>query len=357
MTKDNMPKLGPWKAVLPIGIGLAFVGWTLQGALAENGGWSALKLAMTAPGWPLALAAVISLVFLRDLGYVLRLRWLSGGELAWRQAIETTVVWEFASAVTPGIVGGGGVAIWALHCQGMTAGRSTAVVFSTTLLDQLFYALAVPAFLVVYGTVIRPEALGNAFGWGVFWASWGLMLFLAAIIAFGLLLAPAATHRLLCGMASVRWLRRWQPNILGYAEDLKESAVQMQRLPWTQWTGAVLATLMSWSARFLTLVAVMGMVVAPLQSLDALLIVARQLVMWVFLLVSPTPGSSGVAEWLLDVFFAPWLDASPSPLAPAMTMLIWRLATHFVYLLVGVLVIPGWLRRNRGRKAAGSSEL
>ena len=31
--------------------------------------------------------------------------------------------------------------------------------------------------------------------------------------------------------------------------------------------------------------------------------VARQLVMWIFLLISPTPGSSGVAEWLLSVFF------------------------------------------------------
>ena len=119
----------------------------------------------------------------------------------------------------------------------------------------------------------------------------------------------------------------------------------------------MVATMVSWSARFLSLVAVMGMIVAPLQSLDALLIVARQLVMWVFLLVSPTPGSSGVAEWLLQVFFGKWLSAAPSPIAPAITMLIWRMATHFVYLLLGVLVIPSWLNQTGRKNATGSSDL
>lgn len=93
----------------------------------------------------------------------------------------------------------------------------------------------------------------------------------------------------------------------------------------------------------------MGMVVAPLEMLDTLLIVARQLVMWVFLLISPTPGSSGVAEWLLNVFFGEWFERAPSPISAAITMLIWRMATHFIYLLIGVLVIPGWLRRSHRR--------
>ncbi|MGB0510733.1 MAG: hypothetical protein ACPGGB_07405, partial [Flavobacteriales bacterium] len=112
-----------------------------------------------------------------------------------------------------------------------------------------------------------------------------------------------------------------------------------------------------WTARFLSLVAVLGMVVAPLWSLDAVLIVARQLVMWIFLLISPTPGSSGVAEWLLSVFFGEWFASAPSPLALPMTMLLWRMATHFVYLLAGVLVIPGWMRRTGDGKAVRSAEL
>lgn len=354
---ESRPALGPFRALLPLGIGLTVVAWMVARAVEEQGGWSALEGTVTLPGWPLALALMVLLVLLRDGGYVLRLRWLSNGDLTWRQAIETTVLWEFASAITPGIVGGGAVAIWGLHRQGMTVGRSTAVVFSTALLDELFYVLAVPPLLLVLGEAVRPDGLGGGFGWGVFWAGWGLMVLLAAVIGFGLFLAPKGTHGLFRRVAGWRWLSRWRSRMESFADDLLDSSGQMRALPGNQWVGAFVATVISWSARFLTLVAVMGMVVAPLASLEALLIVTRQLVMWVFLLVSPTPGSSGVAEWLLGVFFGPWFDRAPSPLAPAMTMLIWRMATHFLYLLVGVLVIPGWLRRTGRGKAARSAEL
>ena len=80
---------------------------------------------------------------------------------------------------------------------------------------------------------------------------------------------------------------------------------------------------------------------------------ARQLVMWVFLLISPTPGSSGLS--------GRWGCSSPKTMASsfglAITMLVWRMATHFLYLLIGVLVIPGWLRRTGPRKTAPMAEL
>ena len=106
------------RAFIPLAIGLAVVGVLLYQTLQENGGWSAVEGSVTLPGWPVALVCLLGLVLIRDLGYVLRLRWLSNGSLTWRNAIETTVVWEFASAITPGIVGGGAVAIWGLHRGG-----------------------------------------------------------------------------------------------------------------------------------------------------------------------------------------------------------------------------------------------
>jgi len=351
------PALRPLKALLPLGIGLAVVAWMVRQALAEEGGWNVLEGAITLPGWPTSLAMLVLCVVLRDTGYVLRLRWLANGALTWRQAIETTVLWEFASAITPGIVGGGAVAIWGFHRQGMSAGRSTALVFSTALLDELFYVLAVPPLVLLLGPAVRPNGIGSEFGWGVFWAGWGLTLGLASVIGFGLFLAPNATHRIIRKVARWRVIARWRPAIERYADELVESADAMKGLSFGRWAAAFSATIISWTARFLSLVAVMGMVVAPLWSLDALLIVARQLVMWIFLLISPTPGSSGVAEWLLSVFFGEWFASAPSPLALPMTMLIWRMATHFVYLLIGVLVIPGWMRRTRDGKAVRSAEL
>ena len=335
------------RAFIPLAIGLAVVGVLLYQTLQENGGWSAVEGSVTLPGWPVALVCLLGLVLIRDLGYVLRLRWLSNGSLTWRNAIEATVVWEFASAITPGIVGGGAVAIWGLHRQGMAAGRSTALVFSTALLDELFYVLAVPPLLFFLGDAAAPADFDSTIGWGFFWLGWGLILVLASIIGFGLFLAPHATRRLILRCAQIKWLSRWRDSLSTFADDLRYSSLEMKSLPWKNWTGAFVATMASWTARFLSLVAVMAMVVAPFSALEPITIVARQLVMWVYLLISPTPGSSGVAEWLLGAFFEPWFALSESLIAPAMTMLLWRFATHFIYLLLGVLVIPGWLRRTR----------
>ena len=343
MKERQPPRL--LRALLPLAIGLSVVGVLLWQTVDENGGWSAIEGAVTLPGWPGMLLLLAALVFTRDFGYVLRLRWLSGGTLSWRQAIETTVLWEFASAITPGIVGGGAVAIWGLHRQGMSPGRSTALVFSTALLDELLYVAAVPLLLFALGSEAAPADFDSVIGWGIFWTSWGLLVALSAVIGFGLFLAPDATRRILLWVGEWRWLRRWRPAIHGFAGDLRTSSDAMKALPGRYWVGASLATIASWSARFLSLVAVMAMVVAPLSSLEPLTIVARQLIMWVYLLISPTPGSSGVAEWLLGAFFGPWFALSSSPIAPAVTMLIWRMATHFIYLLIGVLVIPGWLSR------------
>ena len=345
MTGSQPPRL--LRAMVPLAIGLGVVGFLLFRTVQKNGGWGAVQGSVAVEHWPWALAAMLGLIALRDAGYVLRLRWLSNGDLTWRQAIEMTVLWEFASAITPGIVGGGAVAIWGLHRQGMSPGRSTALVFSTALLDELLYVLAVPMLLLTMGAAAAPDDFDTAIGWSVFWLGWGLLVALAAIIGCGLFLAPEATARLIAGVGRWRLIGRWKKRILRFSVDLRSSAYAMKSLPSRMWVGAALATALSWSARFLTLVAVMAMVVAPLSRLEPLVIVARQLVMWVYLLISPTPGSSGVAEWLLGVFFGPWFALSPSLVAPAMTMLIWRMGTHFIYLLLGVLVIPGWLRRHR----------
>lgn len=345
MTGRQPPRL--LRALVPLFIGLAVVAAMVFDTVREQGGWTALSGSVSVDGWPWALASLVLLVLLRDAGYVVRLRLLSRGEIPWRMAIETTILWEFASAITPGIVGGGAVAIWGLHRQGFGAGRSTALVFSTALLDELFYVLAVPPLLWMLGREAAPEDFDGMLGWSVFWAGWGLMLLLAALIAFGLLVAPDGTRRTLIRCAHLRGIRRWRMPLSRFAEDLRNSAHAMRNLPALCWVGAFLATMTSWTARFLTLVAVMAMVVAPLGALHPLTILARQLIMWVYLLISPTPGSSGIAEWLLGAFFEPWFALSPSLIAPAITVLIWRMATHFIYLLLGVLVIPGWLRRTR----------
>ena len=54
--------------------------------------------------------------------------------------------------------------------------------------------------------------------------------------------------------------------------------------------------------------------------------------MWVIMLISPTPGSAGVAEVLFPQFLGDYIaNASPEGLG-----LIWRILSYWPYLLIGV---------------------
>jgi len=63
--------------------------------------------------------------------------------------------------------------------------------------------------------------------------------------------------------------------------------------------------------------------------------------MWVIMLISPTPGGSGLAEVAFSGFLG---DLIPIGLAGALA-LIWRLLSYYPYLFVGAFVLPRWLNR------------
>ena len=65
------------------------------------------------------------------------------------------------------------------------------------------------------------------------------------------------------------------------------------------WSKAIGSTYFSWMARFLT---VNFLIMAFVSGADQVLIFGRQLVMWVILLISPTPGGAGVAEFVFSGF-------------------------------------------------------
>jgi uncharacterized protein (TIRG00374 family) len=77
------------------------------------------------------------------------------------------------------------------------------------------------------------------------------------------------------------------------------------------------------------------------------LIFARQLVTWIMMIISPTPGGSGFAEIILGRYIS---DALPvgAELAGSVSLaiaIIWRMITYYPYLIIGASIVPGWLQR------------
>ena len=70
--------------------------------------------------------------------------------LSWGQAYRENLLCEFSSATTPSSVGGSGLIALYLKAFGIPAGKGIAVTISTIFLDELFFILACPIFLMVF---------------------------------------------------------------------------------------------------------------------------------------------------------------------------------------------------------------
>ena len=88
----------------------------------------------------------------RDLGYILRIRILTKKQLSWKQSFHVIMLWEFASALAPGVMSGAAVAMFILNREKIALGRATAIVILTAFLDNLFYVIVIPIlFLFIRG--------------------------------------------------------------------------------------------------------------------------------------------------------------------------------------------------------------
>jgi len=301
-------------------------------------------------------------VAVRDLGYMYRLRVLTDQQLSWRQCFDVIMLWEFASALTPSVVGGSGVAMFIINREGVSLGKSTAVVMVTAMLDELFYILMVPVVLITVGTANLFVWQGDSslFGWqlnteGIFWVGYGFIVLLTVVIVTGIFLFPQATKRCLSLVFRLRLLRRWQEKAMNTGDEIITTSRELKGKPLKFWLQSFGATFFAWTARF-WIVNFMIMAFVSYDFSENLLIYARQLAMWVIMLISPTPGGAGIAEVAFSGFLA---DFMPVGVPVILMAILWRLFSYYPYLFIGIFVLPRWLRRtarDKQKRAEQSQE-
>lgn len=142
-----LSKIKIGNAIYPILIGLAVVGWMLWRDFNPEV-FANITFSWTTVGW---LLLAVLFMFGRDIGYIIRIRVLSGGELSWLQAFRVIMLWEFTSAITPSAVGGTSVAIIYVHKEGISVGRSSAIVMLTSFLDEIYFIVMFPLLVLIVG--------------------------------------------------------------------------------------------------------------------------------------------------------------------------------------------------------------
>ncbi|MFH1319072.1 MAG: lysylphosphatidylglycerol synthase transmembrane domain-containing protein [Bacteroidota bacterium] len=283
----------------------------------------------------------------RDIAYMYRIRILTDNQISWRRSFDVIMLWEFASAITPSIVGGSGIALYILNREGISVGRSTAVVMITAFLDELFYILMVPTILLIIGLTnlfpveLQTEIFGVTLGTkGIFVAGYFFILALTGIIIYAVFFNPRGFKWILLTIFKIRFLKKWRYHAIKIGDDIIITSRELKNKPFNFWLRAFLATFFSWTARY-WVVNFLILAFTTVLAYDHLLIYARQLVMWIIMLISPTPGSSGVAEFMFSGFFKEFI---PFGLAAGLAV-IWRLASFYPYLFIGAAILPVWFRR------------
>lgn len=185
--KQVLRTFRPIRIIIPVAIGLGVVLYLLwhdsdkEAILNINWTWDSF--------WWLMLA--IFMMAVRDGSYIVRIRVLTDNQINWYRSFVVIMLWEFASASAPGIIGGGFFfAMFILNREGINMGKSITAIMNSSFLDGIFMAVMAPLVYWIIGKeqLFSGINLESFFGNGVFYVFWMIYF---GILAYKLFVAYA----------------------------------------------------------------------------------------------------------------------------------------------------------------------
>lgn len=287
----------------------------------------------------------LALVFMvgRDLAYMLRIKILTQKHLSWKSSFNVIMLWEFASALSPGVLGGTTVAMFILNKEKVALGRSTAIVVITAMMDNLFFVLLVPfVFLFISPSLLFPSETGAQQGVeAAFWFAYILFSLVCLLLFISIFWWPQLMSRFLKFVFRLPFLKKWRAKAEETGEEIIVTSEEFKKESWKFWLSSFGATILSWTSRYLVINCILAAFIT-LTFNNHCFVLGKQLVLWLLMRISPTPGGSGVAEYAFGELMS---EFSHSALLLAGLALLWRLISYFPYLFIGVMILPKWLKK------------
>lgn len=335
--KTILKSFSPVKILIPVLLGLAATVWLFM----RDDKVSELRGIAQANVW--WLVAALAVLIIRDAGYMYRIRSLTDKFLTWRNSLDVIMLWEFASAVTPSVVGGTTVATIILNKEGIPLGKSLAYVMLTAVLDNMFFILAAPiALLATQGQVFPTFNLDPADVAKLqyaFYVSYGLIAVYTLLMIYALFVRPRAFKWLLLKITTIGFLRKWRVNAFQHGNEIVWASEQLKGKGFNYWSRAILSTVFVWCARYFLLNCLIAAFV-DVSLGEHLLIISRNLVFWIVMLIAITPGGAGIVEMAFPSFFGLFLGGFSS-----IVVVLYRLITYYPYLILGSFFLPRWVAK------------
>lgn len=326
------------RIILPVLLGLGVIGYMLY----RNYDPGQLDILVNASLFWIAMTLLV--LFVRDFGYMYRIRFLTDKSLSWRQSFNVVMLWEFASCVLPSLVGGSTVAAYVLFKEKIPLGKSVAQVMVTAMLDNLYFVIILPLILLFTGSHVLPEMVGLSQALretlGIaFFVSYLMITLYASTMFYALFINPKGVKKLLIRIGQFKLLKRWKTALLQHANELLIASKHLRSKNAGFWLHASISTIFVWTARY----AIIGCLIAAFTQLsfqDHLVVFSRNLMYKIVLFLAVTPGGAGMAEISFPALFGVFLGSFTT-----IIILLYRVLTYYIYLVVGAVVFPRWVAR------------
>ncbi len=327
-----------WQIAIPIVLGVAVVVWLFHDEFASA---ELHTIRFTTRAVLFICLAWVAMAG-RDFGLTWRFREITDHHLTWRKALKVNMLCEFTSAVTPTSAGGSALGLIYMHREGVEWGRSATLMLTILFLDELYFTLACPVILLLvpYDDLFAFGGADHAFIEGLramFWIVYGALVAWTCVLFTGIFVRPQAVRGLLNGLFRWRLLRRWQKPIAELSDNIVATSAWLRGRRMTWWLRVFGATALSWCSRFMVInMLFLGFVPGAPQ----MVIFGRQFIVWVVLMISPTPGGSGISEWIFKNYYG---DLIPTGALVMALAIFWRVISYYVYLIVGAFLVPRWI--------------
>ncbi len=348
--------ISPRRIILPTIIGLGVLFFLVSRQLSLNDlndiGW-------TKHAFFWLFVSVLVYAF-RHLMYSWRLRMLSEGDFSWWKSIELVTILEFASAVSPTNFGGSAVAFFLLIQEHISGARATTIVIYTIIADTIFFVLSIPLLYALFGSIIFIPPNDIEGSWGglgyTLFVVWVIMAVYGLLLTYGLFIQPKHLKSFLYAMSRWRIFGKTRDKIKNAAGEIYSSSFHIKEMPFSFHAKTTFATIIAWICRFFSISAILIAIYPEMQQslYDHCILFGRGEALYAVTAYSPTPGGSGVAEIIFGQFYSEYI----SPGIAVVAAILWRLITYYPYLVIGVIIIPNWIRKiiNRRRIKALSHD-
>lgn len=337
-----------WRTVLPLVFGGAVAAWLIKKDIDLETLQQIHFDFHTIAGLCLAFIFVLG----RDFGLAWRFHTIADGDLTWRRAIRTDIMCAFTSAITPSVVGGSALAVFYLNREGISIGRATALTLTTLFLDELFFVVFCPIIVLLipwadlFGTAQQIDA--NSWFLGgvkiVFWLVYIGIVIWTAILYLAIIARPQLVQRVLAKVGGWPLFRKFSGKLSVIASNMLATSEWVKGRSFRWWLTVLGATTLSWFSRYFVVNALFW---AFVPGSSQILVFCRQFVVWVVLMVSPTPGGSGISEWLFANYYG---DLISGVGMAAVIALVWRAFSYYIYLIAGTALLPGYFGKKSRSK-------